>query len=591
MSIALPQRSVWPAPYGPISFPRISVRAPVDIWWWTLVAAICCLPVLMFLPFMSAPLMRDEAFYASVAQAMRDGAMPYEYGFDNKPPLIFYWYYASFEVFGENVWAPRLMASLLLSAGAGMLYAQGRILFSRAGGLVAAAIFGLSMGIAKFEVNANTEYFMIPFTILALLAFTLGQKRGEWYWYVLCGAACGVALMTKQTAVFMPIVFTAVVLHPTVRCRTLPGSAAAWRKLGLMTVGGAAVVAVVLAPFVVTGTLDEFYRSAFVYARQYTDDVTMWQKAQTMVWDAPRLLVKAAAPLMVLTAIGSMIMLRRPTAPGVWLAGWFLAAVAGLIAAGRFYPHYFVALLPGMALLSVPALQWAKENGTSLKTAAFAGVVVLASLGPLVTNAKIYFQSTPEERHLAQYSGSEMAVWENQSEKAGEWVRSMTRPGEKIYQFGFMPGIYFHSDREAPTQYIFKHPFAIDESYAKDAVQQLESDMPVLIFDSAAFEDDGSFAYHGETITDFMEANYDYIGKRWFGEVWALKGWEPLGPFLPLEGELSPSVVHVEGTLRAGSAMSGTLRPGVRLQGTLVPGVHLLGDLTPGTVDLAERRP
>jgi hypothetical protein len=39
-------------------------------------------------------------------RAMRHGAMPYAYGFDNKPPMIFYWYYLSFGLFGESVWAP-----------------------------------------------------------------------------------------------------------------------------------------------------------------------------------------------------------------------------------------------------------------------------------------------------------------------------------------------------------------------------------------------------------------------------------------------------------------------------------------------------
>jgi hypothetical protein len=123
-----------------------------------------------------------------------------------------------------------------------------------------------------------------------------------------------------------------------------------------------------------------------------------------------------------------------------------------------------------------------------------------------------------------------MAVWESQSEDVGHWIASITRPGEKIYEFGFMPGVYFYSGRQSPTQYIFKHPFAIDESYARDAVSQMDTDKPVLILDSAAYETDGEFAYHGKTMLRFMQDNYLEMGKYYFGDLWVLKGWQPAKP-------------------------------------------------------------
>ena len=81
-----------------------------------LVAAICAIPVALYIPFLTEPLFRDEGFYAAVAQQLLDGGIPYRDAFDNKPPLVFVWYALSFAMFGENVWAPRLLVSLLLAA-------------------------------------------------------------------------------------------------------------------------------------------------------------------------------------------------------------------------------------------------------------------------------------------------------------------------------------------------------------------------------------------------------------------------------------------------------------------------------------------
>jgi hypothetical protein len=247
--------------------------------------------------------------------------------------------------------------------------------------------------------------------------------------------------------------------------------------------------------------------------------------------------MESAGPWVLLTAIGCVCLLRRPKVETLLVLGWFAAAAVGVFAAGRYYPHYFVTLLPGLALLSVPALRWLRSAWPGPRAGALAMLLVLASVSPLLVNARIYLQPDATDRHLARYSGSPMARWEAQTPEAGEWIGDLTRPGEKIYQFGFMPGIYLHSGRQSPTQYTFKHPFAISESYAREAVRQLEADMPVLIFDSAAYEDDGDFTYHEGAIMSFIREHYTYAGKFYFGDLWTLKGWQPAQP-VPAAAEL-----------------------------------------------------
>ncbi|HUF54904.1 MAG TPA: glycosyltransferase family 39 protein [Dehalococcoidia bacterium] len=503
-----------------------------------LTIAVFCMPILTFLPFLSTPFMRDEAFYASVAQAMDHGAMPYEYGFDNKPPMVFYWYFASFQVFGETVWAPRLLASLLLAGCSVLVYMQGRMLFSHHWGLVAAFIFGISTGIAKFESNANTEYFLIPVLMLALVSFTLGQRQEKWYWYLLAGGASAMALLTKQTAVFFPLLFAGFLVLPLVYARGLRGSAPFWRAAGLMTLGGLTASVAVLLPFAVTGTLDDLYRGTVVYAGEYAGQLTWQEKLSTLAQSVPRQLIKTAGPLSFMAAAGAILVIRKPDRNRALLLAWTAAAAGGVLAAGRFYPHYFVTVLPGMALLTVPFLQWLKSNWASFPRPGSqpiwvsAGVVLLVALSvwPVITNGRVYLQTSANARHMQKYDGNPMSEWEVQARDAGAWIAQLTRPGEKIYEFGFMPSVYFYADRESPTQFTFKHPFAINEAYAREAVSQMQADKPVLIFDSAAYERDGPFTYHGRTVTSFLKQHYVYAGKHFFGDVWLLRGWQPAVP-------------------------------------------------------------
>ncbi|MCI0839710.1 MAG: hypothetical protein J4O00_08795, partial [Chloroflexi bacterium] len=72
--------------------PARSAEGSVSLGRIALIAAICAIPILLYLPFLAEPFMRDEGFYAAVAQQMLDGGIPYRDAFDNKPPMIFVWY-------------------------------------------------------------------------------------------------------------------------------------------------------------------------------------------------------------------------------------------------------------------------------------------------------------------------------------------------------------------------------------------------------------------------------------------------------------------------------------------------------------------
>src|SRR3989442_15997030 len=85
---------------------------------------LCLLPIILYLPVIASPFERDEGVYATIAQRLLRGDIPYRDLFDNKPPLIYGWYTFSFLLFGETVAAPRIIPAVLLSCTTLALFAQ-----------------------------------------------------------------------------------------------------------------------------------------------------------------------------------------------------------------------------------------------------------------------------------------------------------------------------------------------------------------------------------------------------------------------------------------------------------------------------------
>jgi hypothetical protein len=110
----------------------------------------------------------------------------------------------------------------------------------------------------------------------------------------------------------------------------------------------------------------------------------------------------------------------------------------GVAAGGRFYPHYYIQLVPPLALLAAPALtslrgdhrarRWLRPSmlrgAAAVAAAAFsiAGWIVLAT------------EPGPTE--------------------SGRYIREHSSPGDRIFVWGQAPGIYLDAERRPASRYI-----------------------------------------------------------------------------------------------------------------------------------------
>jgi 4-amino-4-deoxy-L-arabinose transferase-like glycosyltransferase len=490
-------------------------------------AAICCLPILLYVPFLSEPLQNDEGFYATVGRMLLHGGLPYRDAFDNKPPLVFGWYALSFLIFGEHIWAPRLLVSLLLAVTTLLVYFEGKLLFSARAGIIAALAFGLSIGIAKFGTNANTEYFLVLPMTGGLLAFTIAQEKQRAHWYLLSGLLNGIAILTKETALF-PFGFLMLfaIVSPANKGQEWVVTV---RNLGMMLIGAVLIGVVALLPFVFSGAFRDFFDAAVIYTLRYVGDTSLLNRILvTVLVLVP--LGAVAGPWMALSVLAVLHARRSPERRKNWLLiGWSCASFVGIVFVGRFFPHYFAQLLPGMSLLvplGIRFLQekWRKSAGLgALYSVLIGGLAVLA----LFLAATIYGRSSADARHLAKTPDKTLSKWETESAELATYVRANTSQDDLIYNLGFQPELYFYSERASPTRFLFDRPFAADQGYVDEALHDIESHPPKYIIDSARFDPWEPGRYDSSAIRAFIADRYEYVGKVYYADLYRLRDLRP----------------------------------------------------------------
>jgi len=497
-------------------------------WFSVALVAVCALPVLLFLPFLAEPFSRDEAFYAVAARDTLNGAIPYQDFLDNKPPLIFAWYGLSFLLFGETTWAPRLLVALMASAATFCVYLNGRLLFTRNQGLIAAAAFALSIGLAQFETNANAEYFMLLPMTAGLLAFNLADRTGSDAWYLLAGFAGGATILTK-TIYAIPMAFL-LFLAVHRRREGLPGwqqllAWATWRGPLYMVAGSLLSLALVSLPLLVEGAFFDMVNALTYYSAIYSGHASLLMRLGFAV-KSPMYLLLLAGPWLVLAMIGAWALLRgEGRRDGVLLFGWFAANMVSIFAVGRYYDHYYAVMLAPMALLIPAGVDLVARNARRIPGQAFIAIgIPLLLMTPLVQTLQIYMRSTPESRQAAKFDATGTVLWEHQADDLGLWLKERTSEDDRIWNFGFQPGIYFAAERQSPTRFYFDHAFGLYEEYEREAINELEAKPPLYIVDSSVYEEANPLNYYSQPVADWIKDNYDYLGKMYFADVYRLRG-------------------------------------------------------------------
>jgi len=358
----------------------------------------------------------DETFLATQAHVIQQGGQLYEEATDRKPPLVPYVYAGTFAFFGTTaLWSVRTVAMLAVALTALLLAIEARRRWGTRASWIAGVLFVLAM--LAFAPNdgqaANFEVFMLP----SMTAAVLFARRGRG---VAAGVAVAFATLAKQTgaATLLPV------LYLLARGRGRRGVAAVAVGFAVPT----AIVALIVGPgqllyWAVLGNgsyLGVQTLSAAVWLTFIAMTAAFAGCNLPLLWKLPRAWRDRAQR----TLDG-----RNNTDLWLWLASAVVSVAVGL----RFFGHYYMQLLPPLALLTAGALAKASRQAV-IATITFAAIcaTVWSVLG---------------------FSLHEIGPEPNY-ESVSRYLATTAHPNDPIFVWGSVPEIYWASGKLPATKFL-----------------------------------------------------------------------------------------------------------------------------------------
>ena len=454
---------VWGLPWAALVPLAISLLAVVAV-------------VIARVRLLGIPLERDEGEYAYIGDLMLQGVAPYGVAANMKLPGTNAAYAVMMAIFGRSIVGIHVGFLLVNLAAIAMVGLLGKRLFGWAAGIAAAASYAmLSVGMGVLGMAAHATHFVIlpalGATIL-LLRWAENRKTAE---LIGSGLLFGVAFLMKQPGILLVVFGFLCLLY----CQRKE-----WREkrvefLRNVLVFGAAT----LLPFGVTcallwraGVLGKFWLWVFTYARSYvsTRPLAVGVRAfeigvAPIFWDNVGICLLAAAGLVLLWRDRG----RREAAviATLFLVCSFLAVCPGLY----FREHYFVLVLPAMALL-VGALVAMPQ--TAMAGALSLWLVAGALAYSVFRQSDYLFRMTPEEICAAEYGHNPFP----EAIPVADYIRTHTATGDRIVVLGSEPEIYFYAGRRAVTPYVYVYPLVEAQPLAPlmqaDFIRDVENAKP-----------------------------------------------------------------------------------------------------------------
>jgi hypothetical protein len=433
------------------------------------------------------PLERDEGEYAYAGQLMLQHIPPYKFAYNMKLPGTYAAYAMLMGIFGETPWGIHV-GVLFVNAGTIVLvFLLGSRLFGRTAGVVAAATYGLlSTHQQTLGFAGHATHFVIIAAIAGLIVLLRAIEGDRVLLLFFSGLLFGLAFLMKQPGIFFGL-FGFAYLLLIFLARPAIGWARIAKHSGIF-LGGCSL------PFGLTclwlwraGVFPSFWFWTFFYARQYSSLISL-----TDGWDlftyhfVP--LFHAARVVWVIALVGLTAFIwnapvRKHAALIVGLLVFsFLAVSSGLY----FRSHYFIMLLPAIALLTGLAVVSAKDllraKGVKPWLAAIPMIIfVLGWGGALATDAKFYFRMTPIEACHAVYINSPFI----EAIPIAQYLQQHTSLNDRLAVLGSEPEIFFYAHRLSASGYIYMYGLMENQPYwermQKQMIEEIEANRPAYV--------------------------------------------------------------------------------------------------------------
>ncbi len=451
----------------------------VRLWRYALAGSIL-LVALLRAAHLGFPLERDEGEFGYIAQELLRGVPVYVSAHTQKLPGT-YWAYALFmSLFGQTAAGIHLGLLLVNAAMMALIHLVVRATHDRPSAWLAATVFGLAGMSPMLYGFAFHAAFLVALCALAGAWLLLRARRsGAARTYALSGLCFGLSVLMKQTgALFVPAVLVLMVLdHRASEDRS--SRALAVRAAGFVA-GALLPLAATAAWYLAIGRFGLFWFWAWEFAGEFSGQVTLRQAVDNLAVNGGRA-VSGFEVLWVLAAAGlaAALLDRGRRAAGRFHLMFALASLATIVPGLYFTSHYFISLLPAMAMLIGVLAGCLAGPGrrAAYRRAAAAAVWLAAAAGVAagVSRYSDYYSKSTGDDMMARivYPGNPFP----ESVELAAYLRAHTTVNDRIAVLGSETQVLFYARRRSASRFVNVYYLTAIHPRAREMQREMAGDI------------------------------------------------------------------------------------------------------------------
>lgn len=475
----------------------------------TLALILLAVAVIAF-PSLFYPFGRDQAIHAYIAKLVGDGLVVYRDVFNVKPPMTTFIHWLSQALFGETMYAIRLLDVAIIGTTSILLQLiVTRHLRSYGAGITAAIAYATYHFSNDYWTTAQTDGWCGLFIVASVLAYShaLDSRSlpSRLSLFALAGIAIGVSFWIKYTSAAAVLMFPAVHIAKRIVLRDMIRDGVA------VSAGFAACIASGLLVLHTLGALPSFLDIQDFMRSYVSNTERFW-----ILLLSPILVLNGAKLATVFAMLGIYITIKSVSNPryrvdAIGLLVWLAAGYLSGILQGKGFKYHFLPLYPALAIMAAIGVfalvtrvrQSLDRNVATLGFAVACTAVVLFSQVP-----KYYAHALPFLRgeisirdHWmnTRYGHERHNMRENMA--VADYLHDQLLPCERVFIWGYQPSIYFLSGRRLVSRFIYNFPmFAAfyRQAYRDEFMDVLRSTPPEIFI-----------VEHGDRTPHVSIHNYD----------------------------------------------------------------------------------
>lgn len=403
-------------------------------------------------PFSQEPLNSIEGLNGYIAQLILKGKTVYKDIFEIRPPGIFYIYSVAMKFFGDNLLTIRDLSTLFQILNTILIFGVGYFLFkSGQAGLLSAFFFALfSNGPYIKGTHAHTEIFSTFFILFGISLFLIRNRKFYPILLLLSGFVLGIAVPIKFSAV---MIFLGLLLWLAYEGFRKPLTTS--EQLGNPLVNS---LSFLLGFLIFQGVFAVFLSyehiiSEFLFSVYFSLTHIYFPLNLNLIYRS--LLITAnEISIIFLGAFAAFIyiLLKDRTQSNLFLVLITFLAFIGI----GFYPdgngYQFISMLPFLCLLISYLIRNFRLSPPKPLPLIFIVILISYLLFMfLLIQYPFYLIYSPEDISQLKYSTRDYIIAPYVSQE----IKKETKINDKIFVCGFDPEVYFYSQRESASRYLY----------------------------------------------------------------------------------------------------------------------------------------